>query len=99
VAVGQSITSAQLNSWLSVLALQICGWAYQVNQLQEITVSLSTAGLEAAGFSAPDAATFQTMASYLNTVAGVYQGAAAQGSQFNFDNALCLVRGSSATVG
>jgi hypothetical protein len=98
MAVGNSASSSQLNAWLASLALDICGWAYQVNQLQELTVALGTGGLEAAGFGAGDAATFQSMVSYLNTVAGVYQGTATQGSDFDFDNALCQVRGQSATT-
>lgn len=99
MTVGNTLGVSQLNQQLASLAIQICIWAYQAGQLQEVTTAAGTAGLEAAGFSAGDAATYATMVSYLNTVAGAYLGTATQGSEFNFDNALCLVRGGQVSNG
>jgi len=93
MSVGNQASSTQLNAQLAALAIGIRVWAYQVNQLQATAVALGQAGLVTAGFASADATSFTNMVSYLNTIAGVYQGTAAQTPAFNFDNALCLVRG------
>jgi hypothetical protein len=93
MAVGASTSASQLNSWLSSQALQLCSWAFQTEQLSELTTSLGISGLEALGFSSGDATSFISMVSYLSTISGVYQGTVTQASEFDFDNALCEVRG------
>lgn len=88
--VGTQITSYQLDQ-------QITGLAVQMRNLMQAVSNLSVnvngqgnglAFLEACGYSTTDAATAQSAISYLNTVAAVYFGTAAQATQFNFDQEL-----------
>jgi hypothetical protein len=86
--VGDVPTSASLNGELGGLIVRLRDVCHDISELQMQVTGIGQGGLVAAGFSAGDATTFMNAVSYLNTVAGVYQGTATQGSTFNFDNAL-----------
>lgn len=88
MSVGNQATSAAINASLTALAVQLRDLCGQIRNFQTYVTTLGTTGLEGAGYTAPDAASVQAMASYLNTIAGVYFGTASQASDFNFDNAL-----------
>ena len=100
MTVGFPATQQSLNTRLGGVALAVRNAMQAASALFEYQNGLGLAGLEAAGFSAQDAASFQQMAGYLNTLAGVYGGTVQQGgsggtgaSQFNFDNALSVTWG------
>lgn len=97
MAVGNALTQVSLNQNLSQLAVQVRDL---MQQLQNLSVGINgqgngTAVLEAAGYSAGDAAIVLQFVGYMNTVAGVYYGTVQQGgsggtgaSLFNFNQAL-----------
>jgi len=100
VTVGLPATQQSLNARLGQAAIAVRNAMQQASALFEYQNNLGTAGLEAAGFSAQDAASYQQMAGYLSTLAGVYNGTVQQGgsggtgaSTFNFDNALSATWG------
>lgn len=95
MAIGNIPTQAQVNSQGYQIALQYRTAAQQALAFQAYVVSLGTAGLEALGFASGDASEMITCADYMGTLAGVYQGTATQGSEFNFQNALIALTGSS----
>lgn len=90
MSVGAPITSDQISRQITDLAVQ----ARKVMQaIVNLSVNVNGQGdgaafLEAAGYNADDAATAQNAISYLNTVAGVYFGTAAQPTEFNFNQQL-----------
>lgn len=86
--VGNSPTSASLNAELAGLIIRLRGTCQDIAELQKQVTGIGTAGLQATGFTADEAAVYLNAVSYLNTVAGVYRGTATQGSTFDFDNAL-----------
>jgi len=96
MSVGNQATEASVNQSLSDAALQLRNLCQAIMNFQSWIVQEGTAGLEAMGFSAADAAAVLTMSSYMNTVAGCYFGTVQQGGSggtgaimFNFNNALC----------
>ena len=100
MTVGLPATSQNLNARLGQAAIAVRNAMQQASSLFEYQNNLGLTGLEAAGFTAQDAATYQTMAGYLNTLAGVYYGTVQQGgsggtgaSDFSFDNALSVTWG------
>jgi len=94
MAIGFTANSSvgTLNSQLGVAAVGLRNAAQQALELFALTNELGAAGLEAIGFATADATAFVTAVSYLNTVAEVYYGSAAQPTDFNFDNALAGTR-------
>jgi hypothetical protein len=88
MSVGQQATSAGINTQLTSLALNLRAACRAGANFQEFIVGQGLAGLEAMGFSPADAQTVLNMASYMNTVSGVYFGTVSQGTNFSFDNAL-----------
>jgi hypothetical protein len=98
MAVGTLPTEAGVNSQLTALALTLRNNFAAITNLFTCINELGgdtglTAGLEAIGFSAGDAATASTLLGYMNTIAGVYSGTATQPTDFNFANALSLLWG------
>lgn len=89
MAIGAQSSSSQISNQLSALALAMRNDLRSVSNFQEYVVALGLAGLEALGFDAADAQSVLNMASYMNTIAEVYLGTGTQGSEFDFDNALC----------
>jgi hypothetical protein len=89
MSVGNQANSAIIDGRLTTLAVALRDDCAKIANLQEFVVSLGLPGLEAAGYSPADAQTVLNMASYLNTVAGVYKGTATQGTAFDFSNATC----------
>lgn len=97
MAVGNVVTQATLNQNLSLLAVQLRDLMQQVSNLS-LGINGQANGLavlEAAGYSAEDAAAVIEMVAYMNTVAGAYFGTVQQGgsggsgaSTFNFNQAL-----------
>jgi hypothetical protein len=89
MSVGNQASTGSINSQLSSMAISLRNILTSVEQFQEFVVAQGQSGLEALGYDSTDATTVLNMASYMNTVAGVYFGTATQGTQFDFDNALC----------
>lgn len=93
MTVGAQASSSSMDQTLTGLAVQLR------KVMQAITdVSLSVNGqgagqayLEGIGYDAGDATTALNMLSYLNTVAAVYYGNAAQGSAFDFNQELSQI--------
>lgn len=90
MSVGNNFTSDTVNQ-------QITGMSVRMRDLMQDIVNLSTningqatgiAILEAIGYDSDDATTAQAAISYLNTVAEVYFGDAAQTPPFNFNQEL-----------
>lgn len=100
MAIGIQPGASQLNSTLSSWAVQLRDLMTNINEFDTYVNSLGVSGLESVGLSAADAASFNTMVSYLSNVAGVYFGTIQQGGtggtgaiQFNFHNALSVLWG------
>lgn len=88
--VGTPINSSQIDQQITLLAVQMRKLMQAVSNL---SVNVNGQGngpafLEAAGYSAADAAEAQNAISYLNTVAAVYFGTASQATNFNFNQEL-----------
>lgn len=90
MSVGQQPSSNDINMQLTALAIQM-------RKVMQSAADLSTyvngqgngqATLQALGYSAADATSALSMISYLNTVASVYFGTAAQATAFNFNQEL-----------
>lgn len=94
MAVGTQASQAQINGQVTNLSLQLRSLMQTINNFTTFINNLGTAGIEAAGYSAADAATIQTVSSYLSTFPLVYNGVQYQGTtatngiQFDFNNAL-----------
>lgn len=100
MTVGIPTTAQSLNAQLGQASLAVRNAMERANDLFTCVNNLGTPGLEAAGLSAQDAASYQAMAGYLSTLAGVYYGTVQQGgsggtgaSTFNFNNALSVLWG------
>lgn len=103
MSVGATIGADQINNTLTALAVQARNLMRQISNLNEAVNGQGTgeAYLESIGFSAApnaanpgdvsDADLALSMISYLNTVAQIYFGNAAQPSAFNFDQELSQV--------
>lgn len=78
----------QVNQQIGQIAINLRNACRDAANFQEWAVSTGLAGLETIGFTPGDAQSLLNMAGYLNTVAGIYTGQAAQTPSFNFDNAL-----------
>lgn len=88
MTVGNQASTGSISNTLTQYALSLRNDCQNILNFQEFITTLGTGGLEALGFSPADAATVEQMASYLSTIAGVFNGTATQGSEFNFGNAL-----------
>jgi hypothetical protein len=93
MAVGNQVDVGGLNARLGDAAVSLRSVMEQILTLWAFVQPQGQAGLEALGFSADDAAAYFQAANYMQTVAGVYFGTASQGTDFDFDSALALVRG------
>lgn len=93
MAIGNIPNMQQVNSQAAQLAGTWRSTAQQTVAFQAYIGSLGTAGLEALGFTATDAASMITMSNYMLTLAQVFQGAATQSTDFNFQNALVALTG------
>lgn len=91
--VGNQATPASISQALTSMAVSLRNDCQNIANFQEFVVTLGLAGLEAIGFDSADAQTVLNMASYMNTIAGVYNGTATQGSEFNFGSALSMLWG------
>lgn len=100
MAVGTQPTVGAVNDQLTQLALQLRNNAAQVSNLFTTVNELGgdtglTAGFEAIGFNATDAATANLLLGYMDTLAQVYAGTVQAGGTggtgatlFNYANAL-----------
>lgn len=88
MAAGMQPTVTGINQALSSYAQQLRNLCWQISNLNLEIGQLGTAGLEAIGYGAADAATVVNMAAILNTVAAVYAGTATQAAEYNFNTAL-----------
>jgi len=98
MTVGNQPTVAGLNQSLTSAAQQLRGTLQEIGNFTVQVQNLGTAGLEALGFTAGDAASFLQYAGYLSTLVGCYQGTVQQGGAggtgatlFDFYNALSAV--------
>ena len=87
------LSVGSLNSQLGAVAVAYRNACQQIIDLAAIVNVLGASGLETLGFTTTDAPNFVTAANYLQTLAQVYYGTAAQPADFNFDNALAAARG------
>lgn len=85
---GNQATTGSINNTLTQYSITLRDTCQNILNLQEFITTIGLPGLEALGYSSADASTVVTMTSYLNTIAQVFNGTAAQPSQFNFGNAL-----------
>ena len=101
--VGAAIGADQVNNIITALAVRLRDVMTDIAELN-LAVNGQGAGLaylQAVGYSnasnpanpgsVSDAALALSVISYLNTVAGVYNGTATQGTQFNFNQQLSMV--------
>jgi hypothetical protein len=93
MSVGNPVDAGGLNARLGDAAVSVRAAMEQIQSLWSFVQPTGAAGLQALGFSAGDATAYFNAANYLQTVAGIYFGTAAQPDAFNFDSALALVRG------
>lgn len=100
MSVGNPVTPQTLNARLGQVAVQMRMVMEQASDLFKVANGLGSGGLQTAGFSSGDAASYETAAGYLNTLTQVYYGTLQQGGSggtgatlFNFDNALSGVWG------
>jgi hypothetical protein len=93
MAIGYQTTQEQVNAQVGNLALGLRNACRQIINFQEWVQKENTAGLEALGFSADDAQAILTASNYLNTVAALFFGTAAQPSPFDFDDAVASTYG------
>jgi hypothetical protein len=91
--VGNPVDAGGLNAQLGDAAVSLRAAMEQVLKLWSFVQPTGAAGLETIGFSSDDATAYFNAANYMQTVAGIYFGTATQGSEFDFDSALALVRG------
>lgn len=102
MAVGTQPSVGGINSTLTQLALAQRELANDQIELGAYLNGLGTAGLQALGFSVPDAATVLQLVNYMTTVAGCYKGTVQQGGTggtgailFSFESALTQLWGAS----
>lgn len=93
MAVGAAPSEGAINTILAQLSVNLRN-AMDAIRYQNVYISgLGTVGLEAAGFSAADAATVLQMMGYMNNVAAVYYGTGTQATASDFDAALSVLWG------
>jgi hypothetical protein len=90
MTVGQQISKAIIDTQITNLSLNMRSLMYQITNLsQNVTgQGAGLATLEAAGYDSGDAAGALAAISYLNTIASVYFGTAAQTPEFDFNQEL-----------
>lgn len=88
MAVGYQFDQDRANSQLGSLAVQLRDLMVAVTSYHQKVTGLGHAGQMALGFTDADATDLQLRADYINTVAALYYGTAAQPTPFNFDDAL-----------
>jgi hypothetical protein len=88
-----SLSEGGLNQSLGGIAVSMRDACQDALEFFANVNNLGTAGLEALGFNSTDATNFFNAANYLQTMATVYYGTAAQTPAFNFDSALAAARG------
>ena len=91
--IGIQLTQAGLNQIAGTCANNLRDACYAIGNLQAQVVALGQPGLVALGFTAADAQALTNVVNYLNTVAAIFQGTAAQPTPFNFQNAVAPVNG------
>lgn len=91
--IGNNVTDGTINNMLTQLSVTLRNSMQQIRDLSEWANGQGTgqATLMSVGYGSADAATALNMISYLNTVAEVYYGGAAQPSPFNFDQELSQI--------
>jgi hypothetical protein len=90
MSVGGQISSSTIDDGITTLSVQMRNL---MTAVQNLSLNVNGQGegltfLESIGYSSDDAATAQAAISYLNTVAGVYFGTAAQPDDFDFNQQL-----------
>lgn len=93
MSVGNQPSEASLNNQLTQFAVALRDACQDIINLNVQINGQNTgaATLEAAGFDSADATSYLAMLAYMNTVAGVYFGTAAQATDFNFNQELAQV--------
>ena len=86
---------SDVNGPLGVLAVELRDACANILREWSYIETLGVAGLQAAPYNmaSGDAQAMFNAYNYLQTVAGIYYGTASQPTDFNFDQALALVRG------
>lgn len=93
MAVGAPANTGAINTVLAQLSVNLRN-AMDAIRVQNAYISgLGLTGLEAAGFSAADAASVLQMMGFMNNVAAVYYGTGTQATASNFDAALSVMWG------
>jgi hypothetical protein len=97
MAIGNQPSANQLNNMLCSYVSQMNKLCALIVQLQSYVIAEGTAGLEALDvpFTAPDAASYIQAVNYLNTVAALWYGTAAQATPYNFQNQMTSLLGPS----
>jgi len=88
MSVGSQATTATVNNILTSYAVTLRNNCQQISNFNQFVSDLGTAGLEAIGFAAADAASVISFAAILNTMAALFFGTATQATEYNFSNAL-----------
>jgi hypothetical protein len=88
MAVGFQFDQDRANQQLGALAVDLRDLMVRITSYHQKVTGLGHAGQVALGFTDADATDLQLRADYINTVAALYYGTAAQPSPFNFDDAL-----------
>ncbi len=90
MSVGTQLTQGNVDGQITNLSVALRDLCQAITNLSS-TINGQGDGLavlESTGYSAEDAAQAQAAVSYLNTIAAVYFGTAAQAQPFNFNNEL-----------
>lgn len=93
MAIGNPVTTTSINQQVGGLAIGLRNQCNAIKNFFEWVNVVGQAGLVSYGFSSSDATLVLNMASYLNTIAGIYYGTATQATDYNFDNQLCELWG------
>jgi hypothetical protein len=93
MTVGSQNNSLAINGQIGDLINRLWDTCGDILKLQEYVVGQGSAGLQAIGFDSTDATTVATVVNYLNTVAEIFFGSAAQTPAFNFSNELAPYSG------
>ncbi|SRR5216683_3354292 len=91
MAIGNQMNANQLNIMLANRVKELQVWIAAVLELQSFVVNQGVSGLEnltTGGFTATDAPQYQIAVNYLNNVAVIANGTAAQATPFDFLDAL-----------
>jgi hypothetical protein len=100
VAIGSMQSVTQLNGLLTSLVSQANKLCLSITTLQDYCTSVGASGLEGLTnpFTSADATNFIDAVSYLNTWALIWQGAATQATEYNFQNQLAELTGPTPTM-